>query len=298
MKDMSTPCSFVPCFLACPGSSQVRPSIVGAGVVPLGLAPALVAPDCWWNQECLNGEELLQMSDPSVGGRFIAPLNASTMEKKSSTNRREELLSTRPWLCHYEEGVPAELTIPDVPLTWLLERTVSRYPGNTALIYYGTKLSYAQLSSLANRFAAGLQRLGVKKGDRVAIALPNIPQYSIAFYGALRAGAVIVPTNPLYTEREMQHQLADSEARVLIMLDIFYPIVRAIRTNTSLEYIIITSAADFLPPMLRKLYPVESRFIELVRRNAKHPEPHLTEQELSKDPILDTMSSMLQSHTK
>src|SRR5579884_3794550 len=115
--------------------------------------------------------------------------------KNSQTEQNDSILSSRPWIRHYEEGVPAELAIPDHPLTWLLDRTVSRYPDHTAFIYYGTKLSYAQFNSLANRFASGLQRLGVKKGDRIAIALPNIPQYPIAFYGALRAGTVIVPTN-------------------------------------------------------------------------------------------------------
>lgn len=198
---------------------------------------------------------------------------------------------TRPWLRHYESGVPAELEIPDHPITWLLDSTVSHYPGHTAFIYYGTKLSYAQFSSLANRFAIGLQRSGIKKGDRVAIALPNIPQYPIAFYGALRAGAVVVPTNPLYTEREMQHQLADSGARAIVMLDIFYPVVRAIRANTPLEHIIITSPADFLPPLLRRLYP-------LTQRKARHPEPRLTEKELQEDNMLLTMNSMLASHAK
>jgi long-chain acyl-CoA synthetase len=197
----------------------------------------------------------------------------------------------RPWLRHYEQGVPAELDIPDRPLTWLLDQTVSHYPGHTAFIYYGTKISYAQFSSLANRFATGLQRLGVKKGDRVAIALPNIPQYAIAFYGALRAGAVVVPTNPLYTEREMQHQLADSGARAIVMLDMFYPVVRAIRANTPLEHIIITSPADFLPPVLRRLYP-------LTQRKAKHPEPRLTEKELQSDKMLLAMSSMLAPRAK
>lgn len=197
----------------------------------------------------------------------------------------------RPWILHYEQGVPVELKVPDRPLTWLLDQAVSHYPGHTAFIYYGTKLSYAQFSSLANRFATGLQRLGIKKGDRVAIALPNIPQYPIAYYGALRAGAVVVPTNPLYTEREMQHQLADSGARMLVMLDIFYPVVRAVRANTTLERIIITSAADFLPPMLQRLYP-------LTQRRAHHPQPPLTEKELQQDKMLLTMSSMIQSHAR
>src|SRR5438105_15471276 len=179
-------------------------------------------------------------------------------------NSQAELLVTRPWIRYYEQGVPAQLDLPDHPLTWLLDQAVSKYPGNTAIIYYGTKLSYAQLSSLANRFATALQKLGIQKGDRVAIALPNIPQYPIAFYGALRAGAVVVPTNPLYTEREMQHQLADSGARTIVMLDRFYPVVRAIRRNTSLAHIIIISPADFLPPLLRSLYP-------RTHRKAQHP---------------------------
>src|SRR5258706_3963248 len=218
------------------------------------------------------------MSDQSV-------MHGSQSKKDSSFD------SNRPWLRHYEQGVPAELEIPDRPLTWLLDQTVSHHPGHTAFIYYGTKLSYAQFSSLANRFATGLQRLGIEKGDRVAIALPNIPQYPIAFYGALRAGAVVVPTNPLYTEREMQHQLADSGARAIVMLDMFYPVVRAIRANTSLEHIIITGPADFLPPLLRRLYP-------LTQRKARHPEPRLTEKELQEDKMLLTMSSILASHAK
>src|SRR2546429_3457778 len=217
------------------------------------------------------------MSDQSV-------VHGSQSKKDTSFD------STRPWLRHYEQGVPAELEIPDRPLTWLLDQTVSHHAGHTAFIYYGTKLSYAQFSSLANRFATGLQRLGIKKGDRVAVALPNIPQFPIAFYGALRAGAVVVPTNPLYTEREMQHQLADSGARMLIMLDDFYPIVRTVRAKTALEHVILTSPADYLPSVLHTLYP-------LSQRNSKHPEPRLTDKERREDKTLHSMSEMLQVHT-
>ena len=174
-------------------------------------------------------------------------------------NQDEAFVVTHRWIQHYEPGVPAHLAIPDQPLTWLLERTASRYPDHTALIYYGRKLSYAQLAQGAHRFATALQRLGVQKGDRVAIALPNLPQFPITFYGALLAGAVVVPTNPLYTEREMQHQLADAGARVLVMLDTFYPVVRAIRRQTALEHIILTSPADWMPPLLRTLYPLSQR---------------------------------------
>lgn len=213
------------------------------------------------------------MSDPSTIKNVQAETDAS-------------LLAARPWVKYYEPGIPAELDIPDYPLTWLLDRAASRYPHQTALIYYGTTISYAQLSTLTNRFAVALQRLGVQKGDRVAIALPNIPQYPIAFYGAMKAGAVVVPTNPLYTEREMQHQLADSGARIIVMLDMFYPVVRAVRQKTQLEHIIITSATDYLPPILRMLYP-------LSQRDVKVPQPRLTPQELRTDSRLTQMKPLL-----
>ncbi len=193
----------------------------------------------------------------------------------------------RPWVRHYEQGVPAYLPIPDHPLTWILDETTRRYPDHTACIYYGTKLTFAQLSHYAYCFAYALQHLGVQKGDRVALVLPNVPQYPIAFYGALEAGAVIVPTNPLYTEREMQFQLADAGARVVVVLDTLYPIVRAVRAQTALEHVIITSPADFLPLALRSLYPF-----------SKRPEPHLTRQEFHRDQTLHDMRTLLESHAK
>ncbi len=209
----------------------------------------------------------------------------------SQVEHRTPTDGTFPWLRHYEQEVPARIDIPDQPLTWILDQAARRFPSQTAFIYYGNRLSYARFSSLANRFAAALLRLGIRKGDRVAIALPNIPQYPIAFYGALRAGAVVVPTNPLYTGREMQHQLANSGARIIVMLDMFYPTVRAVRANTALEHIILTSPADFLPRHLRPFYP-------LTQRNAKHSEPRLTSEERRKDATLHDMSDMLESHTK
>jgi long-chain acyl-CoA synthetase len=218
------------------------------------------------------------MSDPSV-------------IHNSQAGEPPSIAAGRPWLRHYARGVPAAIDIPDRPLTWLLDATVSKYPSHTSLIYYGTRLSYAQFSSLANRFATGLQRLGVQPGDRIAIALPNVPQYPIAYYGALRAGAVVIPTNPLYTGREMQHQLADSGARAIVMLDMFYPVVRTVREKTSLEHIILTSPADYLPPVLRKFYP-------LTQRGVRHPEPRLTEKELREDKTLHVMQDLLEARTK
>jgi long-chain acyl-CoA synthetase len=226
------------------------------------------------------------MSNLSVNNRT----NLEPHGSEQPANGDEAFVVTHPWIRHYEQGVPAHLDIPDHPLTWLLERTASRYPGRTAIIYGGRRLSSAELAHHAQRFATALQRLGVNKGDRVAVALPNIPQYPIAFYGALLAGAVVVPTNPRYTEREMQHQLADSGARVLVMLDTFYPIVRAVRQQTALEHIILTSPADFLPPLLRTLYP-------LSQRRARSSEPPLTRKEWYNDQTLHVMQTLLESHS-
>lgn len=204
----------------------------------------------------------------------------------------EAFLSTHPWIRYYEQGVPLHVDIPEHPLTWLLDRANDIYPNHTAFIYYGTKLTYAQFSRYVQSFAFELQRLGVRIGDRVAIALPNIPQYPIAFYGALKAGAVVVPTNPLYTEYEMQYQLADSGARVLVVLDVLYPVVRAVRQQTDLEHIIVTSPADFLPPAQRALYPLISQW------GSSHSEAHLTSKELHEDPTLHIMHIMLGAHTR
>src|SRR5713226_1586557 len=217
-------------------------------------------------------------------------MSDTPMTNDAQAGQKTAVYSARPWVRHYEQGVSAELAIPDQPLTWLLDQAVHNHSDQTAIIYYGTRLNYAQLSSLANRFAAALQRLGVQKGDRVAIALPDIPQFPIAFYGALRVGAVVVPTNPLYTEHEMQHQMADSGARVLVMLDTFYPVVRTIRKETAIENIIITSPADYLPPLLHTMYP-------LAQRRTKIPQPALTDKELHDDPTLHTMQPLLKSHS-
>ena len=244
-------------------------------------ATMTVVSGCLWRHP-LEERSYCGMSDSSVLHNARTP-DAASFDAA--------FLRDHPWLRYYEQGVPPRLDIPDRPLTWLLDTTASRHPSHTAILYYGTKLTYAQLSGMANRFAIALQRLGIKKGDRVAIALPNIPHYPIAFYGALRAGAVVVPTNPLYTEREMQHQLADSGARVLVMLDTFYPVVRAIRKETALEHVVFTSASDFLPPLLQTLYP-------LSQRSAKNPEPRLTDKEMQSDASLHSLRVMLETRTK
>ncbi|MCW2679824.1 MAG: Long-chain-fatty-acid--CoA ligase [Frankiales bacterium] len=153
----------------------------------------------------------------------------------------------RPWLASYPPGVPADFDFPKIPLTRLLDDAASSFPTGTALAFLGTTITYRELKEAVDRFAAGLARLGLAKGDRVALVLPNCPQNVIAFYAALRLGAVVVQHNPLYTEAELRHQLADCGATVVVCLDRVYGSVAAVRADTALEHVITTSIADYLP---------------------------------------------------
>jgi long-chain acyl-CoA synthetase len=160
----------------------------------------------------------------------------------------------RPWLKHYEEGVPKSIDYPRATLPQTLEESASRFPHNTALTFLGRQISYSELNNLADRFAAALQGLGLEKGDRVALLLPNCPQYVAAFYGALRAGCTVVPTNPLYVEREVEQQLQDSGARAIITLTKFFPTVQKVRANTALAHVIVTNIKEYFPPLTRLLF--------------------------------------------
>jgi len=154
----------------------------------------------------------------------------------------------------YDTGVPASLEYPRVPLHALLDDAAESYPGSTATIFFNAKRSYAWLLKDAKRFSAGLRALGVKKGDRVAIDLPNCPQFLVAFFGALRIGAVVVPCNPLYTPPELRYQLADAGAETIVVLSRIYPVVKAAREGTKLRTVIVTNIKEEMPPVLRMLF--------------------------------------------
>ena len=160
----------------------------------------------------------------------------------------------KPWMAHYEPGVPSTLEYPAVTLHELLEQTAERYPERPATIFLGAKLSYRALNEAANRFAHALLHLGVQQGDRVALMVPNCPQFLIVFYGALKAGAVVVAMNPLYTPRELEYQLNDAEAETLVTLSKFYPTVEAIRRQTALRRVIVTNIKEYLPMARRTLF--------------------------------------------
>ena len=166
------------------------------------------------------------------------------------------------WEASYDPGVPRHLAYPRIPLHALLERTAREHPDAVATIFGGAALgrcldsavSYREIDALADRFAAGLQRLGVVKGDRVALVLPNCPQFVYCFYGALKAGAIVVPTNPLYTVRELRKQLLDSGARVVVVLSKLYGQVAEAAAGTDVQDIVVTNIKEHFPLTLRVLF--------------------------------------------
>jgi long-chain acyl-CoA synthetase len=169
------------------------------------------------------------------------------------------MTGSRPWTRFYEPSVPPSLPYPDLTLGSLLEATARKFSDHTALLFYGKKISYAELDALANRFAHGLATLGVRKGDRVAIMLPNVPQMVIAYYGTLRTGAIAVPTNPLYHEHELEVQLRDSGAETIVALDLFYPVISHVLPRTSVKHIVLANVKDYLPFPKNLLYPLKAR---------------------------------------
>jgi long-chain acyl-CoA synthetase len=164
----------------------------------------------------------------------------------------------KPWLNFYEEDIAASLTYPELTLGNVLKETARKFPSSPALVFYGKKMTYAELDALANRFANALTRLGVGKGDRVALMLPNIPQMVISFYGTLKTDAVAVATNPLYHEHELEVQLNDCGAQTLVALDIFYPVISHVLPMTRVKNLILCGIKDFLPFPLNLLYPLKA----------------------------------------
>ena len=153
-----------------------------------------------------------------------------------------------PWLQHYPRGVPAELpAFPYTSLGDLLDEAFTRHGDAAAFHFMGTTMSFRALDEASRRFAAYLQSLGLKPKDRVALMMPNVPQYPVAVAGVLRAGMVVVNTNPLYTPRELSHQLNDSGAKALVILENMAKTYEACRAETRVEHVVLASLGDMLP---------------------------------------------------
>jgi len=151
---------------------------------------------------------------------------------------------SRPWLSHYDATVPPSLTFPDGPLYALLDEAARRWPQHTALIYRGAKITYAQLGALTDAWASALTRLGLRPGDRAALLLPNLPQFVIGFYGALKAGLVVVPLNPAYKENEIAFHLDLTGARCLLAQTASLPVLENTLPKTPVTHLIMTAPDD------------------------------------------------------
>lgn len=163
-------------------------------------------------------------------------------------------MERRVWHQQYDAGVPSTIEVPEIALHTFLEQSAQANPDRTCTVFKGAKLSYREMDQLTDRMAAGLAARGVKKGDRVAIFMPNSPQFVIAFFGILKAGGVVVATNPLYTPREIEHQMNDSGSEVMLVMSNFYEKVKRVQPNTGLRKLIVTNIKEYLPPAMRILF--------------------------------------------
>jgi long-chain acyl-CoA synthetase len=194
-------------------------------------------------------------------------------------------MQERVWHKAYVPGLPPSIDYERVTLSQALARTARDHPDNVALILMGRKITYRQLDESVNRFANALAGLGIRQGDKVALVLPNMPQIVIATYAIWRLGGVVATNNPLYTERELEHQLNDSESRLAVVMDLVVPRVLSIKERTRVETVIACHVRDYLPFPLKQLFPVLKRnlhrktdraegvldFADLLRSGAPEP---------------------------
>ena len=163
-------------------------------------------------------------------------------------------MNDKPWLAHYDKGVPHTVEIPNAPLFHLLEESARKYPDRACTIFKGAVITYREMNELTDRVAAALADMGVKRGDRVGIFMPNTPQFVMAYYGILKAGGSVVATNPLYTPPEIEHQASDAGIEVMFVMTNFYKTIKKAQPKTKIKKLIVTNLKETLPPLLRILF--------------------------------------------
>jgi long-chain acyl-CoA synthetase len=163
-------------------------------------------------------------------------------------------MNDRPWIAHYDKGVPASIDYPKVPLFYFLEESARKYPDRACTIFKGAVVSYKEMNDRTDRIAAALADMGVKKGDRVGIFMPNTPQFVEAYFGILKAGGVVVAMNPLYTPPEIAYQANDAGVEIMFVMTNFYKTLKAAQPNTKIRKLIVTNIKEALPPVTRLLF--------------------------------------------
>ena len=162
----------------------------------------------------------------------------------------------KPWIAHYDEGVDQMIEVPDHPLPWVLEESARKSPDNVAISFMGQDISYRELNETVEAVAAGLAASGFKKGDRAVVYMPNTPQFIMIYFGVLKAGGILIATNPLYSERELQHQLIDCGAETVFVMSRYYPMLKNVQRGgkTNVKRVIVTHIKTYLPSIKRILY--------------------------------------------
>jgi long-chain acyl-CoA synthetase len=163
-------------------------------------------------------------------------------------------MDSKLWQQHYDRGVPFTIEYPKAPLYYFLEEAARKYPDRACTIFKGAVITYKEMDEISNRVAAALVDMGVKKGDRVGIFMPNTPQFVMVYYGILKAGGAVVATNPLYTPPEIEHQASDAGIEYMFVMTNFYETIKKAQPKTKIKQLIVTNLKETLPPFLRVLF--------------------------------------------
>ncbi|RLG62852.1 long-chain fatty acid--CoA ligase [Candidatus Geothermarchaeota archaeon] len=192
------------------------------------------------------------------------------MSKVNDKEIFEKWILSKPWLKFYEEAVPKEIDIPEIPLYKFLDDAYKIGADHPAMIFMGRKITYREFYEDSERFGRALvDKFNIKKGDKVAIYLPNTPQFAIAFYGAIKVGAIVTPMNPLYTAREVARQLKDSGAKVLVALDLFTKNVEKALEEVDINAVIYTGIEDYMPSLKGWIYKTFMKKVKAPIDNVK-----------------------------
>jgi long-chain acyl-CoA synthetase len=178
------------------------------------------------------------------------------------------------WLNSYEPNIPGTIDFEDILVPQYLTQSAAQFPDHTALIFQGYNVSFKELDDMVGKFAAALKDFGIQKGDSVAILLPNVIPCVVAYYAILRIGGIVVFNNPLYSDRELEHQFTDSKSKFLITLDLLVERMVTLREKTDIKTIVYTSIGDYLPFVKRLLFPLVAKKKGLAKDVSPAPDLH------------------------
>ncbi|MGG6359324.1 long-chain-fatty-acid--CoA ligase [Peribacillus frigoritolerans] len=201
-------------------------------------------------------------------------------------------MSNKPWQAIYPEQIPAVLSYEDKPLYSFLKESAEEFPDKVSIHFQGKELTFREVHESALKFAAYLKNIGLQKGERVAVMLPNCPQGVISFFGILMAGGVVVQTNPTYTERELEYQMKDSGAKMILVMDILFPRVSAVASRTDIEHIIVTAIKEYLPFPKNLIYPFIQKKQYGIVINVEHEGNHHLFSEIMKRKITEEVDTV------